>query len=712
MLYFFKQRKINEIGSDDMHQIYSKIVTQRKRMLLLFAVLFVVCFFCSQFVAVNYDMTDYLPKNTHSTASLEIMREEFGGGIPNARVMIRDVSIPEALEYKAKMQAIEGVIAVTWLDDVTDITVPLAALDPDVLDTYYKDRAALLVVTIDEDYRISAVEGIRQVVGQAGALTGTAVSTADATTNTVKEILKITVIAVLFALVVLILTTTSWIEPILILAGLGIAVMINNGSNLIFGEISFVTNAAGSVLQMAVSLDYSVFLLHRFHECREHHSNAADAMVEAMEKSASSILSSGLTTVIGFLALVLMQFKIGADLGLALAKGVAVSLVMVFAFMPALIVCTHQLADKTRHKQLLPSFGRMGKLIRKVMIPMACVFAVLVVPSYLGSNANDYLYGSTEIFSEGTQYGEDTAAIEAVFGQNDTYVLLVPKGDTATQKQLSEALHQLPEITDIISFVDMAGAEIPPAYLDEATLAQLEGERYSRMVLTVNIPYEGADTFALVRTIRQIADQYYPEDNYLAGTGVSTYDLKETITADMVLVNLVAIGAVLVVLMLTLKALVLPFVLVLSIETAIWLNLTVPYFMNQPIYYLAYLIISTIQLGATVDYAILMTDRYRENRQKLPKNEAVCQTWSDVFVSVMTSGSVLTVVGLLMGWLSTNQLLSQLGTFLGRGAVFSLVIVLFVLPGLLFICDRLVMKNVTQQKAVEQETNSDPNDEL
>lgn len=695
-----------------MHQIYSKIVTQRKRMLLLFAVLFVVCFFCSQFVAVNYDMTDYLPKNTHSTASLEIMREEFGGGIPNARVMIRDVSIPEALEYKAKMQAIEGVIAVTWLDDVTDITVPLAALDPDVLDTYYKDRAALLVVTIDEDYRISAVEGIRQVVGQAGALTGTAVSTADATTNTVKEILKITVIAVLFALVVLILTTTSWIEPILILAGLGIAVMINNGSNLIFGEISFVTNAAGSVLQMAVSLDYSVFLLHRFHECREHHSNAADAMVEAMEKSASSILSSGLTTVIGFLALVLMQFKIGADLGLALAKGVAVSLVMVFAFMPALIVCTHQLADKTRHKQLLPSFGRMGKMIRKVMIPMACVFAVLVVPSYLGSNANDYLYGSTEIFSEGTQYGEDTAAIEAVFGQNDTYVLLVPKGDTATQKQLSEALHQLPEITDIISFVDMAGAEIPPAYLDEATLAQLEGERYSRMVLTVNIPYEGADTFALVRTIRQIADQYYPEDNYLAGTGVSTYDLKETITADMLLVNLMAIGAVLVVLMLTLKALVLPFVLVLSIETAIWLNLTVPYFMDQPIYYLAYLIISSIQLGATVDYAILMTDRYRENRQKLPKNEAVCQTWSDVFVSVMTSGSVLTVVGLLMGWLSTNQLLSQLGTFLGRGAVFSLVIVLFVLPGLLFVCDRLVMKNVTQQKAVEQGTNSDPNDEL
>ena len=536
------------------------------------------------------------------------------------------------------------------------------------------------------------MEEIRNIIGENGAVTGTAVSTADATTNTVSEILKITVIAVAFVLLVLLLTTSSWIEPFIVLMGLGVAIILNNGSNLIFGEISFVTNAAGSVLQLAVSLDYSVFLLHRFHECREHNPNPKSAMVEALCKSTSSILSSGLTTVIGFVALVLMQFKIGPDLGLALAKGVAISLITVFVFMPSLILCTHKWIDKTSHKPILPTFKRLGKVVSKIAIPMVCIFAILIVPSYLGSNANSYLYGASEIFAEGTQYGKDTAAIEEVFGQSDTYVLMVPKGDTATETALSEELHTLPEITSIISYVDMAGAEIPNAYLDADTLAQLEGKNYSRMVITADVPYEGDTTFALVENIREIAEKYYPGNNYLAGEGVSTYDLKDTITADMVFVNLLAIGAVFVVLLFTLKSLTLPIILVLSIETAIWLNLSVPYFVDQPIYYLAYLIISSVQLGATVDYAILMTDRYRENRQIHAKKTAVIQTVTDTFVSIMTSGSVLTIVGLLLGWISSNQLLAQLGIFVGRGAIFSLVIVLLVLPGLLYIFDGLFMK--------------------
>ena len=223
-------------------------------------------------------------------------------------------------------------------------------------------------------------------------------------------------------------------------------------------------------------------------------------------------------------------------------------------------------------------------------------------------------------------------------------------------------------------------------------MAQLEGDRYSRMVITADVPYEGEATFELVEKVRAIADKYYPGDNHLAGNGVSTYDLKETITADMVLVNLLAIGAVFVVLLLTLKSLTLPCILVLSIETAIWLNLSVPYFADQPIYYLAYLIISSVQLGATVDYAILMTDRYRENRQIHNRKTAVIQTVTDTFVSIMTSGSVLTIVGLLLGWISSNQLLAQLGVFVGRGAIFSLAIVLLVLPGLLYIFDGLFMK--------------------
>lgn len=675
-----------------MQKFYGWIVNHGKAILILFLLAAGCCFFLRDMVAVNYDMNDYLPESSPSTVSLDVMQEEFDGGIPNARVMIRDVSIPEALEYKTKLEAVDGVTSVTWLDDAVSLSVPLSTLDSDTVETYYKDQTALFSVTIEEESRISAVREIREIIGDENAMTGSAVSTAIATTNTVSEIQKIAVIAVLFILFVLILTTKSWLEPVIILVGLGAAVIINSGTNLMFGEISFVTNAAGSILQLAVSLDYSVFLIHRFEECRGEESDAKKAMVSALCKSTSSILSSGLTTVIGFLALALMQFQIGPDLGLALAKGIAISLITVFVFMPAFVLTTYKLLDRTKHRAFLPEFKRFGTFVQRIAIPMVCVFAVVLVPAYLASNSNDFDYGSSNIYGEETQLGADTAAIKAVFGENDTYVLLVPEGDTATETELSEELHRLPHVTNMISYVDMAGAEIPMEYLDEDTLAQLVSDHYSRMVLSVDVPYEGEETFALVEQIRSIADTYYPGSYYLAGEGVSTYDLMDTVTADMVKVNAVAIIAVFLVLLLSLKSISLPIILVLSIETAIWLNLAVPYFSSSRIFYIAYLIISSIQLGATVDYAILMTDRYKENRQTLDKKNAVQQTISDVTVSILTSGSVLTVVGLLLGYVSTNQLLAQLGIFIGRGAILSLVIVLFVLPGLLFLFDRLVIR--------------------
>lgn len=675
-----------------MKKFYMSLVNHRKTMVMIFTMVFVVCLLLGNLVKVNYDINDYLPESSPSTVSLELMQEEFDGGIPNARIMISDVTIPEALEYKEKLEAVDGVTAVTWLDDVVSIFVPLSTLDTDTLETYYKDNNALFTVTIEEDRRIEAVSSIRELIGEDNAMTGSAVSTAISTTETVLEVNKISIFTVLFVLVVLVMTTNSWMEPLIVLIGLGLAIVINNGTNLIFGEISFVTNAAGSILQLAVSLDYSVFLLHRFEECRQENPDVKAAMTEALCKSTSSILSSGLTTVIGFLALVLMQFRLGPDLGLALAKGVAISLITVFVFMPSFILLTYKWLDKTRHKELLPKFDLFGKIVKKVTIPMVCIFVILIIPAYLASNANDYYYGSSNIFGSETQLGSDTALIESVFGKSDTYVLMVPVGDTATETELSQELNSLPQVTSIISYVDLAGAEIPLEYLDENTLSQLISKNYSRMVLSVDVPYEGEETFALVEQVRNIAQKYYSDTYYLAGEGVSTYDLMETVTNDMVKVNFMAIAAVFIVLLLSLRSISLPIVLVLSIETAIWINLSIPYFMDTTIFYIAYLIISSIQLGATVDYAILMTDRYKENREMMNKKAAVIQTISDVTVSILTSGSVLTVVGLLLGYITTNQLLGQLGIFIGRGAILSLIIVLFVLPGLLYLFDPLIIR--------------------
>ncbi|MDD5953457.1 MAG: MMPL family transporter [Oscillospiraceae bacterium] len=675
-----------------MRKFYTAIVKGRKPILVIFLVCTAVCLILQQFVSVDYDINDYLPEDTPSTVSINVMEEEFDGGIPNARVMVSNVTIPQALALKEKIKDVEGVTSVTWLDDSVNIKTPIETMDPDLVETYYKDQSALFTVAIKEESRISAVDAIRQIIGEDNAMSGSSVSTAVSTTSTVAEIQVITIIAVLFVLLVLIFTTRSWLDPLIILLGLGVAIAINGGTNLIFGEISFVTNAAGNVLQLAVSLDYSVFLLHRFEECRKETSNVKEAMVNALCKSTTSILSSGLTTVIGFLALVLMQFRIGPDLGLALAKGVAISLITVFVFMPSLILITYKWIDKTTHRPFLPSFKRFGKLVSHVTIPLACVFVLTIVPAYLASNSNDYYYGSSHIFGTNTQLGSDTQKIEDVFGKNDTYVLLVPTGDLSQEKALSNALQELPQVSDVISYVDTVGAEIPKEYLDADTLAQLQSDHYSRMVLNIDAEYEGEETFSLVEQVRGIAEQYYPGSYYLAGEGVSTYDLMKTVTQDMLKVNLVAIAAVFLVLLITLRSIILPVILVLNIETAIWINLAIPYFSGSTIFYIAYLIISSIQLGATVDYAILMTDRYKENRERLPKKDAVVQTISDVTISILTSGSVLTVVGLLLGYLSSNQLLAQLGIFIGRGAICSLIIVLLVLPGLLYLFDRLIIR--------------------
>lgn len=675
-----------------MKKFYQAIVNHTKLIITVFAILFVISIICKQFISVNYDMNDYLPEDSASTVALDVMEKEYEGGIPNARVMLKGVTIPEALEYKEKLLEIDGVTDVTWLDDVASVTEPLEAQDTKTIENYYKDGYALFSITISEEERMEAVNEIRELIGDDNYMTGSAVSTAEATKSTVREISRIGIFGVLFIIIVLLITTTSWFEPVIILIGLGIAVIINGGSNLIFGEISFVTNAAGSILQLAVSLDYSVFLLHRFAECREKTPDTKEAMVNALCLSTSSILSSGLTTVIGFLALCLMRFGIGPDLGLALAKGICISLITVFVFMPTIILFLYKLIDKTQHKPLLPSFKKFGKVITKIMIPMVCILVVMMIPSYLASNSNSFYYGASQIFGKETQLGSDTEMIEDIFGVNDTYVLLVPKTSTATQVKLSNALNDLPQVNHILSYVDTVGAEIPDSYLDESILSKLNSENYTRMVLTMDVEYEGTETFSLVEQIREIAQQYYPDEYYLAGEGVSTYDLMNTVTADMVKVNLVAIGAVFLVLLITMKSISLPTILVLSIETAIWINLSVPYFTDNSIFYIAYLIISSVQLGATVDYAILLTERYKENRENYKKKEAIAETLSNVFVSIITSGSVLTVVGFLLGEMSTHGLLAQLGMLLARGTICSLCIVFFALPGLLYLFDRFIVK--------------------
>ena len=675
-----------------MRKLYESIVNHKKTVIVAFVMAMIVSAVCSTMVNVNYDINDYLPDGTASTVALDTMNEEYDMSIPNARVMVSNLTVAQALEMKQKLSEIEGV------DDVVDTDIPLETADKDTVENYYKDNKALFTVTINEHTRIETVNAIRDLIGDDNSMAGAAINTAIAAQATNKEVKNIIFLVIPICLAVLFLTSSSWIEPILLLGSIGVAILLNKGSNLMFGTISFVTNAAGGVLQLAVSMDYSIFLLHRFQEMREEGQAPKEAMINALCKSTGSILSSGLTTVIGFAALILMRFKIGPDMGLAMAKAIFLSLITVFVLFPVVLLYCYPLIDKTKHKSFLPDFGKFGQFVTKLMVPAVLVFVLFIIPCNLGQKENFFSYGSSQIFSTDTQIGRDTKIIEDTFGKSNNLVLMVPKGDLEKETELSKKLHDMPEVTSILSYVDNAGAEVPMDYVDNETLSKLISDNYSRLVLTVDADFEGEKTFNLIEEIRSLAKSYYGDKYLLAGESASTYDLMDTITKDNDRVNLIAIGAVFVVLLLSMKSITIPVILVLAIETAIWINLSVPYFTNDFVFYIAYLIISSVQLGATVDYAILLTSRYMEVRETASKKKTIVETLRSTTVSIMTSASILTIAGLLLWKISTHGILSQLGHLLARGTALSTLIVLFVIPGMLYIFDGLIQKTTVGVK--------------
>ncbi len=685
-----------------MKKITDKIIEYKKIILIIFILFILFCIVVSKFVSVNYNMMDYLPDEAKSTISLNIMNEEYDTAIENLRIVIKNIGIYEATEYKEKIKNIDGVKEINWLDDTVSINTPLEMISNDTVEQWYKDGNAIFSVVIDEDKQEKVIENIREIIGEENLMAGESYNTVSAEKSTAQEIANIMKFIIPLIFVILLITTDSWFEPVLFLATIGVAIILNNGTNVLLGQISFVTNAASSILQLAVSMDYSIFLLHRFSEEREKYNTIEEAMKSAMVKSCSSILSSGLTTVIGFAALILMKFKIGPDMGIVMAKAIGLSLLCVLILLPILAVYSYKVIDKTKHKKLIPSFENFGKMVNKLKPVALVIFILLIVPCNLASKKIEFTYGASEIFGdEKTQVGSEKIEVEKLFGKSNNIVLMVPKGDLAKEKELTEELKKLPEVTSVISYVNSVGNSIPMEYVPESKLLQLVSENYSRMLISIDRPIQGDSTFKTVENLRDIANKYYPDKYQMCGESVNTYDMKETVLADNVTVNAVAIIAIIVILLINFKSFSLPILLVFAIELSIWINLAFPYFAGENLNYISYLIISSIQLGATVDYAILYTDRYIENRKKMSKKVSVIQTVKDTTVSILTSGGILAIAGIFLGKMSTNQVISELGILVGRGAIISVVSVLIALPALLTIFDKLIQKTTMNLKFKE-----------
>ena len=671
------------------------IIKHRKMIITVFLALTVVCAVLSTFVGVNYNFADYLPDDAPSTKALDIMEEEYSQPIPNMRVVVYDVTIPQALDYKEKIENVEGVKEVNWLDDSIDIYEPLELADQDTIDTWYKNSDALFSITVsdNDEEKAAAVEAVREIIGDDNAMSGTAVTDVLSPVRTSQEIQKIMLIALPIIFVILILTTTSWFEPVLFMITIGVAIMLNRGTNLMFGEISFVTNAAGSVLQLAVSMDYSIFLLHRFAENRRDGTSVQDAMITAVKQSMGSVLSSGLTTVTGFAALILMRFKIGPDMGYVMAKAIVFSLICVLCFLPVLAISTYKLIDKTQHRPFFPDFNTAAKAVLKTRVPALLLAVIIAVPCFIAQGQNSFLYGSSRVYStKETQMGRDLLAIEEEYGASNPLVIMVPKGDISKEAQLNDALKQDEDVTSIISYVNTVGESIPENFVPEDSLSQLYSENYSRFVVTLDTEEIEDGWTDKIDRVHEICEKYYGDDVLIAGDLASTEDLKDTITVDNTRVNILAILFVFVILVFNFKSITLPVLLTLVIELSIWINLSVPYFQSTTLHYIGYLIISSVQLGATIDYAILLTGRYLEERKTRKRKEASTESIRVCILSLFTSSIILTIAGAVLGKISTNLVLSQLGTLVGRGAVISFVLVLFVLPAILMIFDKIIEK--------------------
>ncbi len=672
-----------------MEKIFQFILKHNRAVIIVFVVLSVFCLILSSFVERNYNLVDYLPRDAESTTAFNIMNEEFDKPIQNLRACIEVESVQEAIEIKNKISSLETVIDIMWLDDVVNLSQPIENIDKAISENYYKDNTALYTITIKKGTEIESTNNIRGILGPEGALSGESVNLSRAQKLTATEVLNIVIMLVPIIAIILLFTTNSWTEPLFIFAAIGVSICINMGTNVFFKNISFVTASVSPILQLAVSLDYAIFLLGSFRDFRKTESDVKKAMLSAMKRSLPAISASAITTLLGFLALVFMRFGLGSDLGINLAKGIFFSLLSSMILLPALVVTFYRIIEKTTHKPFIKVSGKFGGFIKKLRIPVLIAVIIVAVPCFLAQHSNDFLYGM-EGAESNTSEGLELAKINNLFGESTPIVLLVPKGEPGKEAQMCSELKDINHITSIISYSTSVGNVIPSEFLDESVLSNFYSENYSRIVLNANTTSEGDEAFNTVENVRKIAKSYYGNDAYTCGASVNIYDMKTVITSDSLTVNLLAIAAIAITLLITFKSISLPFILLITIEASIWINLALPYFMGTKLSYIGFLIVSSVQLGATVDYAILFTDHYISNRKNNNPLQALNNTVSDTTVSILTSAIILTIAGIIIGIISTQNIVSQLGTLLGRGAFISAVLVFFVLPAALTIFDKVI----------------------
>ena len=729
------------------------IVDKRKAFYLVFLA---ACLFCAASISkveVNNDITSYLPPETETRRGLSLMEEEFTT-LGSARVMAANITYEQAARLAEALEEVEGVAGVVF----------------DGTEDHYQNASALFDVSFEEE---NDTEGTSAALAEVEALLepyDSYIVSGDGMSSDVlaQEMSVILLIAAVVIVAVLLFTSKSYLEVLVFLIVFVVSALLNMGTNFIFGSISFITNSIAVVLQLALAIDYAIIFCHRYMEEREL-LDAREADISSLSKAIVEISSSSLTTISGLVALMLMQFRIGFDMGIVLSKGIVCSMLTVFLLMPGLLMLFNRGIEATRHKNFVPQITVWGRVVMKLRFVLPVLFVAVTAACVVFSNRCDYVF-STNSTNSGNKpaYRVALDKINDTFGYSNTIAVLVPRGDYRSEGALLRRVEALEPITSATGlanieveegrfltdeltprqFSELAGVDIELARLlyqayglsveeygaifqdpddyaapllevfsflleqkdkgvvsltaeQEETvedlreqldtgLSQLRGEHWSRLVFTADLPEESPETYALLDQIRAVAAEYYGAQVLLVGNSTNARDLSESFTGDNLKISVLTVLFVMAILLFTFQSAGLPVLLVLTIQGSIWINFSYPYLTDTNLFFMSYLIVSAIQMGATIDYAIVITNRYMDLKQDMDKKAAAVEALNQAFPTIFTSGSIMTVAGFLIGKLSTDTIISSIGDTLGRGTLTSIILVMTVLPQLLVLGDTII----------------------
>ena len=674
-----------------------KVVKYRVLILILGVLLLIPSVFGYLNTRVNYDVLTYLPDNIETMKGQDILVNDFGTGA-FSMFIVDGMEEKDVAELKEKIEKVDHVANVIWYDSIADISVPMSMLPDDIYDVFNSDTGTMMAIFFDEgtssDGTMDAIAQIRKIAGKQCFLSGMSAVVTDTKNLAEKETPVYVLIAVILAVIVLGLTMESFFVPLLFMLSIGMAIIYNLGSNYFMGEISYITKALAAVLQLGVTLDYSIFLMHSYEEQQvRYDGDKKRAMAHAISQTFSSVMGSSITTIAGFIALCFMSFTLGLDIGTVMVKGVIFGVIACVTILPSMILCCDKIIERTKHKPFLPDIGRISDKVTKRYLVYVVLFLLFLFPAIYGNNHTAVYYNLDETLPKDLPSIIANEKLKEDYDMNTTHMILVDSSVSSTDvNKMIKEMDKVDGVKWALGLDSLVGPSVPSDMIPESVSSMLKNDKYQ--LLLVNSEYKVAsdEVNAQIKALNKILHKY-DKTGMLIGEGPLTADLIDITDQDFKTVSAVSIGIIFVIILVLFKSISLPVILVGVIEFAIFVNMGIPYYTGTKLPFVASIVIGTIQLGSTVDYAILMTTRYkRERNHGANKHDAITTAHRVSAQSIMVSALSFFAATIGVGLYSNIDMISSLCILMARGALISMVVVIFVLPSMFMVFDKVIVK--------------------